>query len=341
MPSALSSLAQTPAPVETFTLTPRDCDQRLVCRVIERMTDDTDLADLISRFTDPIIEAVLILLVTILLLRFGRHVVRRTVERMKNPEGHQAWRGRFGPLGAASGPPSPRRVQRAEAIGALMRSVLGAVIWTVALMMILGSFGLNLAPLIAGAGIIGIALGFGAQDLVKDFISGMFMIAEDQYGVGDIIDVGEASGVVESISLRTTRIRDVFGTLWHVPNGEIRRVGNKSQEWARLILDVGVAYDTDIDVAAQVILDVSQRFAEEEEFAPLFVEEPELWGVENFGENEVTLRLAAKVAPGEQWKIARGLRRRLKYALDEAHIEIPFPQRTLWLKRRDDNPLDE
>lgn len=334
MSRLIAVLAQTPTPSETFSLTSRECDQRLVCRLLENWTGDEELADMISRFTDPFIEAVVIIVVTMLLLRFARRLIRRSVERMKNPES-ASWRDRFGPL-AAQGPPSPRRVQRAESIGALMRSVVSAVIWTVAVMMILGSFGLNLAPLIAGAGIIGIALGFGAQDLVKDFISGMFMIAEDQYGVGDIVDVGEASGVVESITLRTTKLRDVFGTLWHVPNGEIRRVGNKSQEWARLILDVGVAYDTDIDKASEVILRVSRELDADPEFDPLIIEEPELWGVENFGENEVTLRLAAKVAPGEQWRVARALRRRLKYAFDEANIEIPFPQRTLWVKRDED-----
>ena len=334
MSRLIAILAQTPAPTETITITARECDQRLVCRILEGWTGDEELADLISRFTDPFIEALIIVLVTMMLLRFARRLIRRTVEKMKNPEA-VSWRDRFGPL-ASQGPPSPRRVQRAESIGALLRSVVSAVVWTVGIMMILGSFGLNLAPLIAGAGIIGIALGFGAQDLVKDFISGMFMIAEDQYGVGDVVDVGEASGVVESITLRTTKLRDVYGTLWHVPNGEIRRVGNKSQEWARLILDVGVAYDTDIDKASELILRISRELAADPDFAPLIIEDPELWGVENFGENEVTLRLAAKVAPGEQWRVARALRRRLKYAFDEAHIEIPFPQRTLWVKRNDD-----
>src|SRR5690606_13024883 len=154
------------------------------------------------------------------------------------------------------------------------------VVWIIALFMILGTFGVNLGPLIAGAGIVGIALGFGAQDLVKDFISGVSMLLEDQYGVGDVIDAGEASGVVESISLRTTRVRDVTGTLWHIPNGEIRRIGNMGEDWARALRDVGIGDAADIDTASQIILQVATDMAQEEAFAGDFLDVPEIWGVQ-------------------------------------------------------------
>src|SRR5690606_23478493 len=154
---------------------------------------------------------------------------------------------------------------RLVALGTVFSSVVGFVVWTIAVVTILGStFGVNVGPLIAGAGILGVALGFGAQDLVKDVLSGMFMLVEDQYGGGDVIDVGEATGIVEGLGLRTTRIRDVTGTLWHVPNGEINRVGNMSQQWSRALLDIGVGYTANVDEAAAVIKGVADDMAAEE-----------------------------------------------------------------------------
>jgi small conductance mechanosensitive channel len=248
-----------------------------------------------------------------------------------------------GGLGLSFGddtPVSTRRAQRAEAMGAVFSSILGAVVWTTALLTILGStFGISLAPFLAGAGILGVALGFGAQDLVKDFISGIFMLIEDQYGVGDVIDVGEATGVVERVSLRTTKIRDVTGTLWHVPNGEIRRVGNQSQEWSRALLDVGVSYGTDVDGAAAIIKGVADEMAGEDAYRDLFLAEPEIWGVEALSADAVLIRLVVKTQPGEQWAIARELRRRIKLALDAAEIEIPFPQRTIWVRNDESEAL--
>ena len=224
---------------------------------------------------------------------------------------------------------SNRRATRADALGTLLRSLANVIVLTIAVFMILGVFGINLAPLIAGAGIIGLAVGFGAQDLVSDFLAGVFMLAEDQYGIGDVIDAGEGIvGVVEGISLRTTEVRDVSGTLWHVPNGQITRIGNMSQEWARTLLDVGVSYDTDIDQASEVIKGVADEMAGEEGYAVDFLGEPEIWGVQNLGADSVDIRLVIKTTPGTQWGIARELRRRIKYALDGADIEIPFPQRT-------------
>src|SRR5690606_4989578 len=136
----------------------------------------------------------------------------------------------------------------------VLRSVASLVIWVAAVFVAVGSLrttNIELGPLIAGAGIVGVALGFGAQSLVKDFLTGLFMLIEDQYGVGDIVDVGPATGVVEGITLRTTRLRDVEGVLWHVPNGEIKRVGNLSQQWSRAVLDVPVPYETDLDRAIE------------------------------------------------------------------------------------------
>jgi small conductance mechanosensitive channel len=231
--------------------------------------------------------------------------------------------------------PNLRRVQRAETIGALLRSITSMAIWSMALLMAMEELGLKLGPLIAGAGIVGVALGFGAQHLVRDFVSGIFMLIEDQYGVGDLVDVGPATGKVEGVSLRTTRLRDVNGTMWHIPNGEIARVGNKSQQWARAVLDVSVAYDTDIDHATKVIKDTAVAMSREERCAGVVLEEPEVWGVEELGADGVSIRLVVKTMPSEQLGVARELRARIKVALDEAGIEIPFPQRTIWHRRGD------
>ena len=162
---------------------------------------------------------------------------------------------------------------------------------------ILGELGVNLGPLIAGAGIAGVALGFGAQSLVKDFLSGIFMLVEDQYGVGDVIDVGEATGTVEAVTLRTTRIRDVEGTVWHVPNGEIDRVGNKSQQWARALLDVEVAYGTDIDEAQRVIKSVADGVAQDPEWSRPHPRGARGVGRRGAGADGIAIRLVVKTRP--------------------------------------------
>ena len=224
-----------------------------------------------------------------------------------------------------------RGSQRATTLGAVLRSIAAIVIYSIAAMMALAEFDINLGPLIASAGIVGVAVGFGAQSLVKDFLSGIFMLLEDQYGVGDVIDVGETTGVVEEVKLRTTQIRDVSGTLWHVPNGAIVRVANMSQEWARAVLDVEVAYDTDLGHAMTVIKAVADEVWEDNLAHATVLEEPEIWGVQSFGADAIAIRLVLKTEPGEQWATGREVRRRLKDAFDDAGIEIPFPQRTVWL----------
>jgi small conductance mechanosensitive channel len=180
----------------------------------------------------------------------------------------------------------------------------------------------------AGAGIIGVALGFGSQSLVKDFLSGLFILIEDQFGVGDIVTLdGETSGTVEAVSLRTTRLRAVDGTVWHVPNGEIRRVGNQSQHWSRALIDVLVAYETDLDHAQAVIASVAHEIALGDKDV---LDEPEVWGVEALGANGVMIRLVVKTRPSQQYRVSRELRARLKAAFEREGIEIPFPQQTVW-----------
>ena len=228
-----------------------------------------------------------------------------------------------------------RRVQRAKTMGDLLKSVITGVLIAMFGTMILSELGVNIAPIIASAGIIGIALGFGAQSLVKDFLSGIFMIFEDQYGVGDVIDVGEANGTVEAVSLRVTRLRALDGTVWYVPNGEILRVGNMSQNWARAVVDVGVAYDEDLRRVKRVLLEVAHDLWTDEEFREVIIEEPEVTGVEALTADSVTLRVMVKTLPLEQWAVARELRQRVKARFDHEGIEIPFAQRVVW--HRDEN----
>ena len=236
--------------------------------------------------------------------------------------------------GAARAPAEQeeRAEQRIRTLGVLLRHTAGVVILVVAGIMVLGELGVNIGPLLAGAGVAGIALAFGAQALVRDYLTGIFMLVEDQYGVGDIVDIGEASGVVERVTLRLTVVRDVEGTLWYVPNGEIRRVGNKSYQWARAVLDIGVAYDADIAAASKVIKEVADGLWREAVPGAAIIEEPEIWGVEDLGPQAVSIRLAVKTLPGQQWAVGRALRARIKEALHAAGIAIPFPQQTVWFQ---------
>jgi small-conductance mechanosensitive channel len=225
---------------------------------------------------------------------------------------------------------STRRVQRAQTMGSLLKSIVTGVLVAVFGTMILSELGVNIAPIIASAGIIGLALGFGAQSLVKDFLSGLFMIFEDQYGVGDVVDIGEASGTVEAVTLRITRLRDLNGTVWYVPNGEIMRVGNMSQNWARAVIDVAVGYGEDLARVKRVLLEVAEDLYQDDEFRELIIEEPEVTGVEMLAADSVTLRVMFKTLPMEQWAVAREMRQRVKARFDHEGIEIPFAQRVVW-----------
>ncbi len=222
---------------------------------------------------------------------------------------------------------SERRRQRAETLGSVLRSVASVTVGFVAGAMVLSELGLDLTPVVASAGIVGVAVGFGAQNLVKDFLTGMFMLLEDQYGVGDVIDAGPATGTVESVSLRTTRLRDVEGTVWHIRNGEIARIGNKSQGWARALLDVPLDLRTDVPVVRALALSVAQGLHDDEDFAGRILEAPEVWGLESIGADGLLLRIALKTAPLEQWAVERELRERLIKAFEDHGVAIGVPQR--------------
>ncbi len=223
-----------------------------------------------------------------------------------------------------------RRVQRAQTMGTLLKSVITGIVLAVVGTMMLSEIGVNIAPIIASAGILGLALGFGAQSLVSDFLSGIFMIFEDQYGVGDVVDLGEASGTVEAVSLRVTRLRDVNGTVWYVRNGEILRVGNMSQNWARTVLDVTVGYAEDLVQVRRVLQEVAHDLWDDEDFHGLVIEEPEVWGVESLGVDGIVVRVTLKTAPMEQWAVARAMRERIKARFEHEGINLAVAQRVTW-----------
>ncbi len=306
-------------------------DAGFFCREVFEWTEDRALAELADKGLGATLTAIAILLVAYVLNKLVSRAIRRALRTLHSGAVHE----RLGSLrrrtpGALLEPGdiSLRAEQRINALTSVLRSISTAVIFTIAGFLIIGEFGVNLAPLLAGAGIVGIALGFGAQSLVKDFLSGMFILVEDQFGVGDIVDLDQqTTGTVEAVSLRTTRLRAVDGTVWHVPNGDIRRVGNKSQHWSRALLDVEVAYDTDIEQAKGVIKRVADALWHERDD---ILEEPEVWGVERLGPNAIVIRLVVKTRPADQYDVSRELRQRLKEAFDAEGIEIPFPQQVVW-----------
>jgi small conductance mechanosensitive channel len=220
---------------------------------------------------------------------------------------------------------SERRNQRAATIGSVLKSAVSFTVFVIATLLILSDLGVNLAPFIAGTSIVGVALGFGAQNIVKDFLSGMFMMLEDQYGVGDTIDFEKASGTVEAVGLRTTRLRDVNGTVWYVRNGEVVRVGNKSQGFAQVVLDVPIDAWADVAEASRAILAEAEQMRSEDDWSSVFLGDPDLLGVESMTREETVIRLVARVRPGEQFRIARELRRRVRERLDRLDIASHDP----------------
>lgn len=216
-----------------------------------------------------------------------------------------------------------RAVQRTRTLGSVLNNTATWVIVMVVIILVLTELGFSVTALIASAGIIGAALGFGAQSLVKDILNGLFMVFEDQLGVGDVVDLGVASGVVERVGIRITEVRDVSGTLWFVRNGEILRVGNHTQDWSRVILDLPVPYESNIDEIQTLLLDAAKAFAASQEWKRKVVEEPEIWGVQSLTAEAITLRLVVKVRAGEQWAAQRALYRVLKETLDKRKVDIP------------------
>lgn len=219
-----------------------------------------------------------------------------------------------------------RRRQRAQTIGSVLKSTVSIVLLVWLILAVLNVLGVNIAPFIASAGVVGLAIGFGAQNLVRDFVTGVFMLLEDQYGVGDIVDLGEVIGEVQSVGLRITTVRDIDGTLWYVRNGEITRVGNMSQEYAVARVEVPVALTADVDRAQQVALEAAEEAIADPDLAEKVLGPPEMLGVQELSPDLLTLRMLVKTRPNAQWGVQRRIRREVLCAYDEHGIELPYPR---------------
>jgi small conductance mechanosensitive channel len=272
-----------------------------------------------------------ILLVVVLaaVVRTGAHrAIRRLTDRTASgavPTILRPRRTRSTGQADAAEHATARRTQRAEAIGSVLRSFASFVVLGIAVVLVLGELGINLAPIVASAGVVGVALGFGAQNLIRDFIAGIGIILEDQYGIGDVVDLGEASGTVEAVGLRITRLRDVNGVVWYVRNGEVLRVGNKSQGFAQVVIDMPVAHDTDLERCRTAMQEVADEMYAEEDWAAVLLSEPESLGVEQITAEGVFLRLVVRSTNADQWRVGRELRMRLKERFVAEGFRTPVP----------------
>jgi small conductance mechanosensitive channel len=300
-----------------------DCMQQWFCRLVFEWTDSAVVAESSYAIVVKPLRIILIILVAVLV----RFLLNRTINKLVRSTANGSVPTILKPLRERL--PSPvqdatsvfpeRRRQRAEAIGSVLRSFVSVIVFSVSLLLVLSELGFNLAPLLASAGIAGVALGFGAQSLVKDLIAGLFMLLEDQYGVGDVVDVGEATGVVEAVGLRITTMRDARGVLWYIRNGEIVRVGNKSQGWAALMIDIPIGF-AGVDEATAVLRQAAADLAEDPEFAGDFLEPPTVLGVEQITVDGAVVRATAKTSADAQFRVGRELRRRLTEALENSGI---------------------
>ena len=272
----------------------------------------------------------LMVLSTVLAAVVLRWVLHRSISRVvdvtvaKSDARRERQAGRAGRvLAQATGLAHERHRQRTLTMASLLRSIVTFAVALITVLTVMAIVGIPLGPLLASAGVGGVALGFGAQSLVKDFLSGVFMILEDQYGVGDVIDTGEAVGTVEEVSLRVTRLRDGSGVVWYVRNGEIIRVGNKSQGWSTAIVDIPVSYAENLEHVIPLIRQVVHQLDEHPEWQDKLLEEPQVVGVESMTGTAVTVRVLAKTAPEQQYGVSREIRERVKAAFDEAGIQGP------------------
>ncbi|WP_406312984.1 mechanosensitive ion channel family protein [Streptosporangium sp. NBC_01639] len=269
----------------------------------------------------------LIVVIALILRKIANRLITRVVRRASSSSGGSIagrLRGKqTTTLEGLDAVAAERRRQRAETIGSVLRPVASIVILGTAVLTVLDRLSIPIAPLLTSVGIVGVAVGFGAQELVKDFIAGMFMLLEDQYGVGDVIDAGAAVGTVEAVTLRITQLRDVDGRVWYVRNGTITRVGNESQGWSRATVDVPVAYASDIPAVRDLLKDVVEEMWNDRSYRDsVMVEEPQVWGIEQISDTAIVFRISAKTIPARQAEVARELRVRIKFALDRASIPI-------------------
>lgn len=264
------------------------------------------------------LRILLIILIGLLVLALVRRLIRATSERLaREPRSDlTSALARVTPLSLE------RRANRARTLGSVLSSTASIIIGSVILLLVLDELGLNLSPLLASAGVAGVALGFGAQSLVKDFLSGTFMLFEDQYGVGDTVDFGTVTGTVEEVALRVTKVRDADGTLWYLRNGELLRIGNHSQGWSRAMAEVRVAYDVDVTQVRSLLTQAAAEVRSDASLSELILDAPEVSGIEDLTGDTLLFRVTAKVRSGQQGEVSRALRLHALTALTSAGIEL-------------------
>jgi moderate conductance mechanosensitive channel len=250
-----------------------------------------------------------IVIVAWLLARVGGAVLRKAVAAIR--------------LRAPGRNRNARTEQRAQTLGDVIASSWRAIVLVVAVLLVIGEFGVNLGPLLAGAGIAGLAVAFGSQTLIKDYLSGLFILLEDQFGIGDVITIGTATGTVEDVTLRLTRIRSADGTVWFFPNGDVRQLGNQSMEWSRAIVDVTISYDNNLAIVLEALREEVETLNEDKRWQDVLLEVPEVQGVQSMGNDGVTIRIVAKTAPRQQWAVARELRARVTERMRTDNVRGP------------------
>ncbi len=305
-------------------------DPGIACRLAWDLTHSTTAAQLVKVYlAGPVSQAsriafiiVLALLVRVIASRLINKITERAATAtLPGPNGSRVHKA----AAAIHATGNERRVQRARALGSILRSAVSVIVFGIAALTILGILGFNLAPLLASTAVLGVALGFGAQNLVRDYLAGLLMLVEDHYGVGDTINAGVATGTVEAMTLLTTRLRDVNGVVWHIRNGTIEAVGNESQGWSRAVIDYPVPYGEDLARIRALMEQAANSLYREGGWKKLMLEQPEVWGAQELSSKEVTMRLVAKTTPMRQWEVARELRARVKAALDAAGVQPASP----------------
>lgn len=295
------------------------------CHRLLDWTGNADLSETLAWALGTPLKAVAIVLTALLFNRVARKLITALVDRV----GAATSAGAEGLLTEES---RERAERRASTIGSLMRSLASGVLFTIAFIMILELVGVSIAPLVASAGILGLAVGFGAQSIVEDLLRGLFMLGEDQFGVGDRVNVGTVDGFVERLTLRTVLIRDSNGVLWHVPNSELTFVANENQRSNRAVVDIGVSYTTDLSYAMEVLEAAAARACEDADWRDAVISAPEVLGVQELGASAVIIRVTVWVEAGRMRRFERMLRQHLKEALDAAGIEMPNITYDVWLR---------
>jgi moderate conductance mechanosensitive channel len=278
------------------------------------------------------LQIALVLAIAVVLRLLARRFINRAVQRMVEAPARTTRRRHQvkGEAEAAKSRVRERRQQRAQTIGSVLRSAATIVIFSVAAVIALGEVGIDIAPIIASAGIIGLAFGFGAQSLVSDFIAGLFMLMEDQYGVGDWIDVDGTQGTVEEVGLRVTKLRDMDGAVWYLRNGQVYKIGNFSQDWACMVLDVPVGYEQDVEAADRLLEQAAWSLWDDPEWSDKVLDAPQIWGMTSLAREALVLRVSVNTVPLQQWAVGRELRRRVKDAFDREDIAIPHLSQQVW-----------